>query len=173
MLVDSLHCSVVFNQVEILVNVMLQQEQYFLKNYASVSDDPIYHSITDKVNSETCKLARTMTDNDIGGVFSSKITLVDDTMDVRFLSEVLSDRFKDAVHVESRNNTQLVVYTTEENQNESQSLVYECNRHTGSISHMNMLQRTKRPYIKDLHSWRDAHAIKSKLIAINQWKEAS
>ena len=65
MLVDSLHCSVVFNQVEILVNVMLQQEQYFLKNYASVSDDPIYHSITDKVNSETCKLARTMTDNDI------------------------------------------------------------------------------------------------------------
>tara|TARA_B100000749_G_C18432700_1_gene468616 strand:+ start:715 stop:1236 length:522 start_codon:yes stop_codon:yes gene_type:complete len=173
MLVDSLHCNVVFNQVEILVNAMLKQEQYFLKNYASVSDDPIYHSLTDKVNLETCNLARAMNDNDVDGVFSSKITLVDDTMDIRLLSESLTGRFKEKVHIESRNDTQLVVYTTEENQTEAQSLLYKCNRHTGIISHMNMLQRTKRPYIKDLHSWRDAHAMKSKLIAINQWKEAS
>jgi hypothetical protein len=148
-----------------LCNALLKQEQFFLANYANATSHPDYIMLTRRVNEASQSLANCLDSKSIPIAFSHKITLVDDSMDIKILADKMSTTFGKKISMESRTSSQFIIYTTSELAIQVKSKLYKTNRQLGLISCFNVTERTKRPYIVGLHTWQDARSIKQILLS--------
>lgn len=148
-----------------LCNALLKQEQFFLENYAHATNHPDYIMLTRRVNEASQALANCLDGQSIPVAFSHKITLVDDSMDIKMLADKMTTHFGNKISMESRTSSQFIIYTSSELATQVKSELYTTNRQLGLISCFNVTERTKRPYIVGLHTWQNARAVKQMLVS--------
>lgn len=146
-----------------LCKALLKQEACFLSSYSQGLNSPEYLSYTDDVNEFSCQLASLLSDQNYQGVFTHKITLVDEEIMVDDIANSLNYEFPENFLLDVRSPQQLVCFTTQDTALSVKDTIYKKNHSCGIISLFNMVERTKRPYILGLHSWDDARNVEAYL----------
>lgn len=158
-----LHINDVAKTADKLTSALLNQEQYFLDNYTQAANDPEYYALTSLVNKASIALAGVLSAHSIECAYTHKVTLVDEDMDVEYLSSVMHDKFDGRIVIECKSPTQLVCYAHENEALKVKDELYTINSCCGIISLFNMVDRIKRPYILGLHTWQDARYVRDVL----------